>query len=587
MTDSKYWSRFNRRRLSRRALLAAGGTAALGAAAAAAVGCGSGDDGQKPNGNVPSTTPFAGVEGNPIAGGEVTHGRLLSVLGIDPHVDLTGLDIGQLLYTYLYSWKPSTEEALFNNFATALEQPDEQEFIFTLRKGITIQPQRDNPAAGQELTSADVKASFIRRSTSLTAVDKRFGGAIVGKPHADVASLTAALETPDPYTFRFKTVDAFVPAFREMSQPTWAIIPEKVIDKFGLGLSQKAYGSGPFMLTEFRGYERIRLQKHPNFWLKPRPWLDSLKWIVITDASSLLAAFDSGEHDVNGAVLTRDQGEDRMKKSQFTVKKIPTRFYPVIHFKTHASLPFHDVKVREAIDLGIDRDQIISVIWSGEGQQNGPVQHLMKRYSLSESELRAAMPYDPARALKLLEEAGYPQGFRVKMKLPRVPGAPIIADLASLLKDQLAKIKVDVLLDEVELGTFIANTILPGNFEMAFFPNLPYDEPDRPLAFYHSRGVTGGGNWNNYSNAAVDRLIDAQSREFDDTKRVAIIHDVQRLILTEHGPQITMPSGNLYGARWAYVHQPYQYFLDLGEGSQAEKDPGPPGTDTWTAEGAA
>ncbi len=598
MEESNYWARLYLRRMSRRSLLTAGGTVALGAATAAVVGCGGGGD--EPNG---SPTPAGGTAKpttagwDPVSGGKVTQGRLLSVLGIDPHVDLTGLDIVPRIYTYLYAWQPFNETAIFNNFATSLEIPDRDglEFILKLRPGIMVQPQRDNPAAGEELTSADVKSSFIRRTTSITAIDKRFGGRIVGKHVADEPSLQAALQTPDPYTFTFKMKTPFVPSVREMSNPTWAMIPQKVTDKFGLGLSQSAYGSGPFMLTEFRGYERIKLQRHPNFWLKPRPYLDSITYIVITEASSLLAAFDSGEHDINGAILTRKQGEDRQKDSRFVVVKVPTRFYPVIHFKTHKTLPFGDIKVREAIDLGLDRDEMIKVIWDGEGQYNGPVQYLMKRFSLPQAELREAMPYDPERARKLLADAGYPNGFQVKMKLPRVPGAPFIADLSSLIKDQLQKIKIDLLLDEVELGTFIANTILPGNFEMAFFPNLPYDEPDRPLSFYHSRGVTGGGNWNNYQNAAIDRLIDEQSQEFNDEKRVEIIHKVQRLILKEHGPQITMPGGNFYSARWNYVHFPFEFSGDPGTGIlSVSEDPlkigamnlGPDASDLWSEEGA-
>ena len=115
MEESRYWARLNRKRLSRRSLLAAGGTTALGAAAAAVVGCGSdsGGGGWTRTTATPHPTSTYGA----IPGGVVTYGRLLNVLGIDPHIDLTGLDIDMLLYTYLFSWKPSTEEPLFNNFA--------------------------------------------------------------------------------------------------------------------------------------------------------------------------------------------------------------------------------------------------------------------------------------------------------------------------------------------------------------------------------------------------------------------------------------------------------------------------------------
>jgi peptide/nickel transport system substrate-binding protein len=402
--------------------------------------------------------------------------------------------------------------------------------------------------------------------------------------------LGAALQTPDPYTFRFKMSRPFVPAHREMSNPTWAIVPAKVIEKFGTfqagGLGQKAWGSGPFMLSEFRGTERIILKRHPEYFLNPRPWLDEIRYIIITEPQSLLAAFDSRQHDINGAIMRKAQAEERMKKQDLIVVKAPTRFYPVIHFKTHETQPFSDIRVREAIDLGIDRDEIIDLIWDGEGNYNGPVQWLMARFALPQDELRTAQPYDPEKAKQLLAAAGYEDGLEAKMKIPRVPGAPFIADLSSLLKDQLSKIGVNLLLDEVELGTFIANVILPGNFEMTFFPNLPYDEPDRPLSFYHSRGVTGTGNWNNYSNPDIDKDIESQEIDFDEPHRIETILGVQRKMLKEHGPQITMPSGNFYAGRWDYVHVPFEFGVDPGEGALSEDEIGPEGTDIYTVEEA-
>jgi len=117
---------------------------------------------------------------------------------------------------------------------------------------------------------------------------------------------------------------------------------------------------------------------------------------------------------------------------------------------------------------------------------------------------------------------------------------------------------------------------LPGNFHMAFFPNLPYDEPDRPLAFYHSKGVTGNGNWTNYSNKELDQLVDEQSEEFDEVKRKDIILKAQRLILAQHGPQLTLTGGYNYQARWNYVH----FGTEL-TGEEPPKDAGPFGADIW------
>jgi peptide/nickel transport system substrate-binding protein len=609
MEEANYWTRLNRRRLSRRAVLSAGATAALGVGAAAVVGCGG--NGNNSSSSGPNGTCAPQDYGTPAGGGSITQGRLLNVLGIDPHIDLTGLDIDMRLYSYLYSWKPFEEGPIFNNFAESVEipNPDQTEFIFTLRRGVKIQSQSDNPAAGEELTSNDVKESWVRRGTALTAPDKRFplrisGANGIGPEHEN--GLRSEIRTPDPYTFTFKMKSPFVPAFREMSNPTWAIVPAKVIERYGSsfqfgGLGQKAWGSGPYMISEFRGTERIILKRHPEYFLSPRPWLEEIRYIIITEPQSLLAAFDSKQHDVNGALMNRAQAEERAKNCDLVVKKAPTRFYPVIHFKTHQTLPYSDIRVREAFDLAIDREEIISLIWDGEGFYNGPVQWLMARFALPQDELRGAQPYDPEKAKQLLSAAGYGDGLEAKMKIPRVPGAPFIADLSALLKDQFSKVGINLLLDEVELGTFIANVILPGNFELAFFPNLPYDEPDRPLSFYHTRGVTGVGNWNNYTNREIDQLIDSQSVDFNEETRIKTILDVQKMMLAEHGPQITMPSGNFYAARWNYVHFPYEFGVDPGEGAlEGPTAPGPEGTeqllagalgpeasDIYTREGAA
>src|SRR5206468_7499552 len=139
MEESNYWTRLNRKRVSRRALLSAGATTALGAAAAAVVGCGGSNGNGNSNGgssdNVPAGTSAPQVYGPPVPGGSVVQGRLLNVLGIDPHIDLTGLDVDMRLYSYLYSWKPFDETAIFNNFALGVEMPspDQTEFIFSLR----------------------------------------------------------------------------------------------------------------------------------------------------------------------------------------------------------------------------------------------------------------------------------------------------------------------------------------------------------------------------------------------------------------------------------------------------------------------
>jgi peptide/nickel transport system substrate-binding protein len=575
MEQPNYWKRLARRRISRRALLSATATTAIGGAAALVVGC----NGSNGGNGVTRPSRSIGPVGSPRPGGSITWGRAVSVLGIDPHVDILGLDLDPLFYSYLYNWIPSSETMVMNDFATQFEHPDDVTFIFSLRPGVKIQA--NAPGGGEEMTSEDCKQSFIRRGTSITAPDKRFPFMIAGA--ASHEALSAALQTPDPRTFSFVMKEPFVPALREMANPTWAIVPAKVIDKFP-SLSQIAHGSGPFILEEFRGHERIVMKRNPDYFLSPRPWLDGITFVVITENSSLLSAFKNGQHDVNGALLTKDDFDDMSDDPDFVTFKTPQMFYPVIHLKIRP--PFDQLKVRKAVDLAINRDEMLAVIDGGEGNFNGAIQWGQFKWSLPQEELRAFYKYDPEQAKALLKEAGYEHGFNAKMKLPKLPGAEVVGDLAVLIKDQLGRVGINIQLDEVELGAFIASTLLSGNFDMAFFPNLPYDEPDRPLSFYHTLGVTGSGNWNNYSNKELDKLIDAQAKEFDEAKRKEIIFKAQRLILEEHGPQITLTDGYSYGAHWSYVHSdapllPIALVAPQMPG-QSDAQAGPFGVDIWT-----
>lgn len=558
MDESNYWKRLSRKKLTRRTLLAAGGTTALGAAAGLVAGCGGGSSSRGPK-----RTP--GPAGSPAPGGSITQGRLISALGIDPHVDLTALEIDSLLYSYMYSWRPDAQEAILNNLAVEAEYPDALTMLYKLRPGVKIHP--GGPGAGEELVSTDYAASFKRRGTAISAPDKRF------------YKRMERIETPDDYAVNVYLNRPFAPAIRELANPTWAIVPQKVIEKYPQ-LSQKAFGTGPFMLEELRGAERIVIRKFPDYFIPNRPYLDGITYIVILENSSMLSAFKSGQHDVNGSFLKKKDAEDLMSDGDFSVFKAPWLFYPVIHLKIQPNQPFYDIRVRKAMDLALNRDEFMAKNQDGEGAYNGPIQWAQTKWALPQEELRAAYPYDPEGAKALLAEAGYPDGFSAKMKLPKLTGPTFISDGAIVVRDMLSRVGIKIELDEVELGTFIGSVIIPGNFQMAFFPNLPYDEPDRPLAFYHSLGVTGSGNWTNYNNQDLDKLIDAQAEEFDEEKRKVIVNEAQRMILPEHGPQLTLTGGYFYSARWWYVHYPYEI------GQDPPKEVGPYGTDIWTEEKA-
>ncbi|HEY5639101.1 MAG TPA: ABC transporter substrate-binding protein, partial [Dehalococcoidia bacterium] len=448
MVEPNYWQRLSRKRMSRRALLGAGATTALGGAAALMVGCGGGAGSGPKITSDPNRTPGPG--------GSITWGRPVSVGGVDPHLDLTGLDIDTLLYSYLYSWAPTAEVVIFNNLATALEMPEVTDFIFTLREGVKNAP-AGGEFDGEDIDSEACKESFVRRGTSLTAPDKRFPHKIAGS--TDPAMLRPALQTPDKYTFSFNMADPFVPAVREMANPTWGMLSPGVAENApGLQLSKNAYGSGPFMLEEFRGDERIVLRKNPEFWIPDRPYLDGITYVVITDNSSLLTAFKAGQHDVSGAVLAKEDFDDFDADPSISVESAPSLFYPVIHLNVRRD-PFDDIRVREALNISINRDLIIELAQSGQGQYGGPIQWPQIKWALPKQQLESFYQRDVAKAKQLMEAAGRSGGFSARLKTPRLPGVNVLNDIARIIVDSWKEINVDVQIDEVELGAYIGSTL--------------------------------------------------------------------------------------------------------------------------------
>jgi len=518
---------------------------------------------------------------SPRRGGHITIGRLLSALSLDPHIDRSSDDITQFIFSRLYSWDAVNQIAILNDLTTAVEIPDpvRSEFIFHLRPGIKIHSVAGNPGSGEEITSEDCKQSFIRRGTSITASDKRLALIIAGTTSIDSGALEAALQTPDPHTFSFKLSRLFTPTIRELAKPEWAIVPAKVIEKYAhsfLEIGDSAVGSGPFKFDEFRATEEMLLVKHPDYFLSPRPWLDRIVFALATNRGQLVSGLQSGRLDAIAAPINRDIYLELKEDPRFTVSRSPTLFNPCLHIKIRP--PFDDLRVREAVDLALDRQKFVDAIWGGEGNYNGPIAWPLEQWALPQDELRRLYPHDPARARKLLAEAGYADGFATTMTVPSSESSTVfdIREAASRIVTDLGPIGVTVRINEVELDSFIANALLPGSFEMAFFPNLPYDEPDRPLAFYTTRGITGVGNWNNYTYPKIDTLVEAQTQELDEQRRKQIIYEAQRLMIKEHGPQITLPSGYEYHAHSSRVHYPYEI------GEAPSPGTGPWGADMWT-----
>jgi peptide/nickel transport system substrate-binding protein len=178
-----------------------------------------------------------------------------------------------------------------------------------------------------------------------------------------------------------------------------------------------------------------------------------------------------------------------------------------------------DKRIRQAISLGIDRDEIIQNKMYGFAQKAGS----LLSPALSESSPQD-FPYDPKRALELLKEAGFGPDHRLELHYKSTPVREGF-ETGLIFKDMLSKIGIDLVVDVVEPAVFLAS-VKKGNFQL--YSSRWLGVADGSI-LYRTLYSTNPGNRGGYSNAALDRILDQAVSEMDDKKRIALMKRVQEI----------------------------------------------------------
>ena len=526
---SNDWKRHLSSRISRRRLLASAAGVGAGAAGMALVGC---DGGEEGGATRAGDTPTAGA----IRRGGIYHlGTTTPALSIDPHTEVTmGLAFICFIYGYLLHQVDSPPRLVFDH-AESLEQPDDTTFIFKMRRGIHFQDLP--PASGREVVAKDARYSF-ERIASLDAtpfwttwMDSRLA--------------------PDPYTFNVHVSKPYAYSLAEMGGIRTAIVPWEAVEEFG-DLKSHGLGSGPFQVESLSRGETMDMVRNPNYYVKGIPYLDGMIWRIIPDDSSLRAAFKAKHLDVYSPPA-KPQAEDVAGFSKDVVlTRAPSLAIFMINLNEIAVPALQDVRVREAIDISLDRDDMIDKLAFGEGKVTGPVSWGLEFWSLPQEELRSRFKRDITRARQLLQAAGVTD-LRLSLKFPSALGATGgSADLASMIKEQLKDADITIDLVSLELGTWVAD--LSGqNFELMVGPGLPYGDEYLPLQFNHTHNWTRKANPVHKPVPEIDALLDQILETVDVNERQELALQVQRKILDRHGPFLYLYAPYSHTARWNYV----------------------------------
>jgi len=450
--------------------------------------------------------------------------------------EFTGQMLNQSTYDTLVTVDAPDFTRVQPKLATKWEvSKDGTVYTFTLRPDVKF-------ASGNALTAADVRFSFRRLQNlkdnpaffldaikTIDVVDDHTLRVTLGGPDA---SFLAALAAPQCGVLDMKTVMAHGETDAEDAK-------EK--DKATQWLNENSAGSGPYRLISARKGEEIVLDRNANYW-GGKPYFARIVFRHVTDGMTQREMVERGDADIAHGfdadlVATLKTGPKLALVEGLTMNFI----YLALTSKPELSKPLSDKRVREAIAYAIDYDGIIKGLARGGAVQppaNIPV-------GLLGVDPGMARKHDVGRAKGLLTEAGYPNGFPLKMSYPTRPMHGIATEaMAAKVKADLKAVGIDLTLEPKEF-TVAVTEYREGKTHMVLVEWGPdFLDPDAWADAFFRRGGTVAKRIA-YENPRITELVAAAKREVDPDRRATLYREIQKIAF-EDAPYVTLLQPKTY-----------------------------------------
>jgi peptide/nickel transport system substrate-binding protein len=497
-------------RLTRRAFLTGGATGAGLAGLAAMTGI-AGHDPLAPLDPVLSPLPAASAApagAHPRRGGVLQAAQDVDPISLDPHANA---NVSALQgYEHAYESLTTYDEQL--NVLPALAArweiaADQRTYTFHLRPGVKFHN-------GQTLIGDDVKYSIERVLDPRTA-----------SPFRNVFAVIDDVTVLDPLTVRVHLTEPYPGLLAEFaSLRASAVVPNRIADRVNLKL--QAVGTGPFRLTEYVPQDHFTYVRHEDYWARPLPYLDGMAFKILPEEDARIAGVKAGQlHyaglSAQGARAVRAVPGLRILQSPFA--------WAAAHRLNVGQKPLDDARVRRAIRLAVDTQEVIQKAVYGAGVPTGPLPTGFGGWALPP----AALPYqkpDLEGARKLLAAAGYPNGgFTITVKCS--PQYPEFVAFSVVLQAAAQKLGITVDVQQLEWGAYLKATARPFDFQLGATAWTFRSDPDGYLfPFFHSTGVFNAGP---YRNPRVDGLLEEARRTPGRAERVRLYREIQHLLLED------------------------------------------------------
>ncbi len=276
--------------------------------------------------------------------------------------------------------------------ALSWSYPDPLTFVLNLRPGIVF----------HDDTSCDADA--VKFNLDRIREDPRSN---VKPDLATVASV--AVTGPLQVTLKLSQPDTALPLI--LSDRAGMMCSPTAVKALGKDHDRKPVGAGPWKFVSWADSEKIVVTRHEKYWDPKRPYLDGVEFSVIQEVNTGLRSVIAGQNDL--VYYLSPQQKPIVDRSKNLVSVTGPTLYCIQLYINFGRKPMNDVRVRQAINYAIDREEFNKATMAGLSEP--ATLSLPKSHWAHDAEMAKAYPYDPAKAKKLLGDAGYPDGLDVNI----------------------------------------------------------------------------------------------------------------------------------------------------------------------------
>lgn len=390
--------------------------------------------------------------------------------------------------------------------ADSWETPDPLTYVFHLHHGVKFHD-------GRALTSRDVKWTFD------SLLQHTIRSAKAG-PYRFVDHIDA----PDDFTVVFHMKEPDASLLWNLSDGAIGIVPQGAGD----AMTQHPIGSGPFKFVSAETDRNVILERNDDYW-SGKPKLRRVRFAVVPDGTTEALELRKGSCDLSiNSYITPDMVLTLSHDPDLVVESSPGTRLAYLGFNLRDPI-LKDVRVRQAIAYALDRKPMIDYLWRGEAE---PARSILPTQSWAYDGEVPTYDHDPAKAMQLLDAAGYPAldgvRFHITMKTSTDENTRL---MVAVMQQQLREVGIALDIRSFEFATFFSD-VTHGAFQMYGLRWIGGNEdPDIfEHAFHSSQLPPNGANRGYYLNSEIDHLIDQARREVDPRLRKPLYDQVQRIL---------------------------------------------------------